>query len=75
MKLSQVIADKRVTDVLPEPVIYSTTPEPPPAVPCATMSSKAALKAIRAALDSKDYEDAADKAKNLVQREPDNYHA
>ncbi|KAJ5161112.1 hypothetical protein N7492_006504 [Penicillium capsulatum] len=39
------------------------------------MSSKAALKAIRTALDAKEYADAADKAKTLIQREPQNYHA
>lgn len=38
------------------------------------MSSKAALKAIRTALDGKDYEDAADKSKALVQQDPSNYH-
>lgn len=39
------------------------------------MSSKSALKAVRTALDSKDFELAADKAKQLVQQEPQNYHA
>ncbi|QMW37674.1 hypothetical protein G4B11_000910 [Aspergillus flavus] len=39
------------------------------------MSSKAALKAVRTALDSKDFELAAEKAKALVQQEPQNYHA
>lgn len=39
------------------------------------MSSKSALKAVRAALDSKDFESAAEKAKDLVQQEPQNYHA
>lgn len=39
------------------------------------MSSKAALKAVRTALDSKDYEDAAAKAKAVVQQDPQNYHA
>ncbi|KAF7590726.1 Superkiller protein 3 [Aspergillus hancockii] len=39
------------------------------------MSSKAALKAVRTALDSKDFELAAEKAKALVQKEPQNYHA
>jgi len=39
------------------------------------MSSKAALKAVRTALDSKDYEAAAEKARALVQQDPQNYHA
>ncbi|KAJ5115018.1 hypothetical protein NUU61_000777 [Penicillium alfredii] len=39
------------------------------------MSSKAALKAVRAALDAKDFEDAAEKAKTLTKQEPQNYHA
>ncbi|KAE8386401.1 hypothetical protein BDV23DRAFT_142251 [Aspergillus alliaceus] len=39
------------------------------------MSSKAALKSVRTALDSKDFELAAEKAKALVQQEPKNYHA
>jgi len=39
------------------------------------MSSKAALKAVRAALESKDYQDAAEKAKALVKEDPQNYHA
>lgn len=39
------------------------------------MSSKAALKAVRTALDSKDFETAAGQAKTLVQHEPQNYHA
>ncbi|KAJ5816464.1 Tetratricopeptide-like helical [Penicillium robsamsonii] len=39
------------------------------------MSSKAALKAVRAALESKDYQAAAEKAKELVKNEPKNYHA
>ncbi|EPS26932.1 hypothetical protein PDE_01872 [Penicillium oxalicum 114-2] len=39
------------------------------------MSSKAALKAVRTALDTKDYAAAADKAKALVQNDPQNYHA
>jgi superkiller protein 3 len=39
------------------------------------MSSKVALKAVRTALDSKDFELAAEKAKALVQQEPQNYHA
>ncbi|KAJ5510428.1 Tetratricopeptide-like helical [Penicillium expansum] len=39
------------------------------------MSSKAALKAVRAALESKDYQAAAEKAKELVKNEPTNYHA
>jgi superkiller protein 3 len=39
------------------------------------MSSKAALKAVRTALDSKDFELAAKKASELVQQEPQNYHA
>lgn len=39
------------------------------------MSSKAALKAVRTALDSKDFELAATKAQELVQQEPQNYHA
>lgn len=39
------------------------------------MSSKSALKAVRTALDSKDFETAADQAAALVQQEPKNYHA
>ncbi|KAJ5820130.1 antiviral protein (Ski3) [Penicillium riverlandense] len=39
------------------------------------MASKAALKAVRTALDAKDFESAADKAKALVKQEPTNYHA
>ncbi|QKX57384.1 uncharacterized protein TRUGW13939_04496 [Talaromyces rugulosus] len=39
------------------------------------MSSKAALKAVRTALDSKDFEGAATKANELVERDPTNYHA
>lgn len=39
------------------------------------MSGKAALKAVRTALDSKDFELAAKKASELVQQEPQNYHA
>lgn len=39
------------------------------------MSSKAALKAVRTALDSQDYETAAAKAQELVQADPSNYHA
>ncbi|KAJ5296779.1 D-isomer specific 2-hydroxyacid dehydrogenase NAD-binding [Penicillium atrosanguineum] len=39
------------------------------------MSSKAALKAVRTALDSKDFAAAAEKAKALVQQDPKNYHA
>lgn len=39
------------------------------------MSSKSALKAVRTALDSKDFESAAEKATALVQQEPQNYHA
>lgn len=39
------------------------------------MSSKSALKAIRTALDSKDFEAAEEKAKALVKQEPKNYHA
>ncbi|KAJ5192545.1 hypothetical protein N7449_008687 [Penicillium cf. viridicatum] len=39
------------------------------------MSSKAALKAVRAALESQDYQAAAAKAKELVKNEPNNYHA
>ncbi|KAI9927714.1 hypothetical protein ASPWEDRAFT_52295 [Aspergillus wentii DTO 134E9] len=39
------------------------------------MSGKSALKAVRAALDSKDFELAAEKAGSLVQQEPQNYHA
>jgi superkiller protein 3 len=39
------------------------------------MSSKAALKAVRAALESKDFQAAAEKAKELVKNEPQNYHA
>jgi superkiller protein 3 len=39
------------------------------------MSSKAALKAVRAALESKDYQDATEKAKALIKQDPRNYHA
>ncbi|KAL5337338.1 hypothetical protein BJX70DRAFT_399803 [Aspergillus crustosus] len=39
------------------------------------MSSKSALKEIRTALDSKNFELAADKAKALVKEQPQNYHA
>lgn len=39
------------------------------------MSNKSALKAVRTALDSKDFEDAAEKAKDIVKQEPQNYHA
>lgn len=39
------------------------------------MASKAALKAVRSALESKDFETAADSAAGLVQQEPNNYHA
>ncbi|KAL2865839.1 SKI complex subunit tetratricopeptide repeat protein SKI3 [Aspergillus lucknowensis] len=39
------------------------------------MSSKSALKEVRAALDSKNFELAADKAKALVKEQPKNYHA
>ncbi|KAL4921796.1 hypothetical protein BDW62DRAFT_96850 [Aspergillus aurantiobrunneus] len=39
------------------------------------MSSKSALKEVRAALDSKNFELAADKAKALVKEQPQNYHA
>ncbi|CAG7918435.1 unnamed protein product [Penicillium olsonii] len=39
------------------------------------MSSKAALKAVRAALESKDYQDAAEKARTLAKQDPQNYHA
>lgn len=39
------------------------------------MSNKSALKAVRTALDSKDFEDAAEKANDLVKQEPQIYHA
>ncbi|KAL4879611.1 hypothetical protein BJY04DRAFT_193255 [Aspergillus karnatakaensis] len=39
------------------------------------MSSKSALKEIRTALDAKNFELAADKAKTLVKEQPQNYHA
>jgi superkiller protein 3 len=39
------------------------------------MSSKAALKAVRTALDTKDFATAAEKARALVQNDPNNYHA
>ncbi|KUL84578.1 hypothetical protein ZTR_08770 [Talaromyces verruculosus] len=39
------------------------------------MSGKAALKAVKSALDSKDFELAASKAKDLVDRDSTNYHA
>jgi len=38
------------------------------------MSSKAALKAVRTALDAKDYDTAVTKARDLVQQDPQNYH-
>jgi superkiller protein 3 len=40
-----------------------------------SMSTKSALKAARIALDSRDFEDAAEKAKVVVKQEPQNYHA
>ncbi|KAL4765520.1 SKI complex subunit tetratricopeptide repeat protein SKI3 [Aspergillus foveolatus] len=39
------------------------------------MSSKSALKEVRAALDAKNFELAADKAKAIVKEQPQNYHA
>jgi superkiller protein 3 len=39
------------------------------------MSTKSALKAVRIALDSRNFEDAAEKAKTVVKQEPQNYHA
>ncbi|GCB25283.1 superkiller protein 3 [Aspergillus awamori] len=39
------------------------------------MSSKSALKAVRTALDAKDFELAAEKAKAIVQQDPQIYHA
>lgn len=39
------------------------------------MSSKSALKAVRTALDEKDFELAAEKASALARQEPENYHA
>ncbi|KAL4937993.1 hypothetical protein BDV06DRAFT_63367 [Aspergillus oleicola] len=39
------------------------------------MSSKSALKEVRTALDSKNFELAAEKAKALVKEQPQNYHA
>jgi superkiller protein 3 len=39
------------------------------------MSGKLALKAIRNALDSKDFELAASKAKAFIEQDPANYHA
>jgi superkiller protein 3 len=39
------------------------------------MSGKAGLKAIRTALDSKDFELAVAKAKTLLEQDPSNYHA
>ncbi|KAL4779820.1 hypothetical protein BJX76DRAFT_339793 [Aspergillus varians] len=39
------------------------------------MSSKSALKEVRTALDSKNFELAAEKAKALVKQQPQNYHA
>lgn len=39
------------------------------------MSTKSALKAVRIALDSRDFEDAAEKAKAVVKQDPQNYHA
>lgn len=38
------------------------------------MSQKAALKSIRAALESKDYEEAASKASELCQQDRRSYH-
>jgi hypothetical protein len=39
-----------------------------------TMSSKAALKAVRSAIDAKDYATAVEKARSLLQQDPKNYH-
>jgi tetratricopeptide (TPR) repeat protein len=39
------------------------------------MSTKSALKSVRIALDSRDFEDAAEKARAVVKHEPQNYHA
>jgi superkiller protein 3 len=39
------------------------------------MAGKAALKAVRTALDSKDFELAATKATALIDLNPENYHA
>jgi len=39
------------------------------------MSSKSALKEVRTALDSKNFELAAEKAKDQVKEQPQNYHA
>lgn len=39
------------------------------------MSSKSALKAVRTAIDTKDFAAAANGAKGIIQREPNNYHA
>lgn len=39
------------------------------------MSAKESLKSIRACLDSKDFEQAAGKAKDLCDKDPQNYHA
>ncbi|KAJ5115907.1 hypothetical protein N7456_000255 [Penicillium angulare] len=38
------------------------------------MSSKAALKAVRSAIDAKKFADAAEQAKSLVSQDPQNYH-
>lgn len=42
---------------------------------CFKMSSKSALKEVRTALDSKNFELAAEKARDLVKEQPQNYHA
>jgi superkiller protein 3 len=39
------------------------------------MATKAALKAVRNALAAKDFQDAAEKAKNIIEHDPNNYHA
>lgn len=39
------------------------------------MSSKAALKAVRSALDAKQFGAAAEQAQSLVAQDPQNYHA
>jgi superkiller protein 3 len=38
-------------------------------------SVKAALKAVKSAIDAKKYDDAAQKAKDIIERDPQNYFA
>lgn len=58
---------------------FSTTTTAPPRflkLPSAfTMSMNAALKAVRNAIDAKNFDVAADKAKAILANDADNYHA